>query len=391
MKIYNAEIYTGSGHYIKGFVEIKRGRIARVEEGECRPSRNDINAEGKKLYPGFVDIHTHMGFICDGASEDECDVNEGSDPVYPALRAEDGINYYDTYFEDAVKAGVTAVVTGVGSLNAIGGSMIALKTAAFTEKGTRSLDRAMLGTVAVKFALGENPKGYYGNNDEAPQTRMATAALIREALFKARQYKRQKEDAQSPSDEPEFDLNMEALLPLLRGEVQAHIHCHRSDDILTALRICEEFSLKPLLVHCTEGYLIADIIAEKLKKLGGGAVVGPILCDRGKPELAKAAPKNAAVLAENGIKTAICTDHPEVMIDLLPLSAAYCVKYGLDEGSALDAVTSTAAELVDLDKRIGRIAKGLDADLVLMDGSPLELSSEVIMTIINGQIVYNRN
>lgn len=382
MFIYNAKILTMDGADIEnGFVQVENGRIAAVSAGAppC-VSDSDINAMGNILMPGFIDIHTHMGFIGDGAGEEGIDVNEGSDPVTPQLRAIDGLNFRDGYFVDAVRAGVTAVVTGVGSLNPVGGQMVAVKTAG------RYIDEAVICTVGIKFALGENPKSYYNDRDEAPQTRMASAALIREALEKAKRYGEQLDAAEDISDRPEYDIKCEALLPLLKGEVKAHFHCHRADDILTALRLCDEFSLKPLLVHCTEGHLIADILAEK----NAHAVVGPIISDRGKPELANACLENAGILSNAGVKTAICTDHPENPINFLMTGAAYCYKHGMSRENALKAVTVTAAELGGFGDRCGSVTVGKDADLVMLSGDPLDIMTNVVATIINGKIVYER-
>jgi imidazolonepropionase-like amidohydrolase len=385
MYIYNAKIITmdKAGTVIpKGFVRTENGRIAEISEGVPESiSREDINAEGNILMPGFVDIHTHMGFIGDGAGEEGIDVNEGSDPVMPQLRAVDGINFRDGYFADAVKAGVTSVVTGVGSLNPIGGDMLAIKTAA------RCLDEAVIKRCGIKFALGENPKSYYTERDEAPQTRMATAALIREALEKAKRYKEQLERAEEPEDRPDYDIKCEALLPLLDGELKAHFHCHRADDIMTALRICGEFGLKPLLIHCTEGHLIADILGER----GAEAVVGPVICDRGKPELANASLENAAKLYAAGVRLAICTDHPENPINFLAAGAAYCHKYGLPREAALRAVTSEAAELGGFADKTGSISAGRDADLIIISGDPFEISTSVLMTMINGKVYYKKD
>lgn len=385
MYIYNAEIITMDGEDTRipqGFVRVEKGRIAEISCGSPENiSPGDIDAKGAVLMPGFVDIHTHMGFIGDGAGEEGIDVNEGSDPVMPQLRSVDGINFRDGYFADAVKAGVTSVVTGVGSLNPIGGDMLALKTAA------RCLDEAVIMRSGIKFALGENPKSYYTERDEAPQTRMATAALIREALEKAKRYGELLERAEEPEDRPDYDIKCEALLPLLRGELKAHFHCHRADDIMTALRICDEFGLEPLLIHCTEGHLIADILGEK----GAMAVVGPIICDRGKPELANASLENAARLYEAGVKLAICTDHPENPINFLTAGAAYCHKYGLPKDAALKAVTSTAAELGGFGDRTGSISAGKDADLILLSGDPFEIQTDVLMTMINGKVYYERD
>ncbi len=380
MYIYNAKILPVTSPVIPcGSLRIEKGKIAEITEGlPERISSDDINAEGRLLMPGFIDIHTHIGFIGDGAGEEGTDVNEGSDPVMPHLRAEDGINFRDGYFKDAVKAGITSVITGVGSLNPIGGSMIAVKTAG------RCLEEAIIGCAGIKFALGENPKSYYNERDEAPQTRMATAALIREALEKAKRYMQLKENAEDISDLPDYDIKSEALIPLLKGEIKAHFHCHRADDILTALRICSEFEIKPLLVHCTEGHLIADILAERKAE----AVIGPIISDRGKPELANASLKNGAVLHRAGVKIAICTDHPENPIDFLTAGAAYCCKHGLPFEEAIRAITINAAELGGFAHRTGSIEKGKDADLVLIDapnGNPLDIMARPIMTFIDGK------
>ncbi len=382
MYIYNAKILPMDGAEIPcGYVFVKDGRIAGIFSGKPENiSENDINAEGRLLMPGFIDIHTHMGFIGDGAGEEGIDVNEGSDPVMPQLRAADGLNYRDGYFSDAVKAGVTSVVTGVGSLNPVGGDMIAVKTAA------RYLDEAFIRRSGIKFALGENPKSYYNERDDAPQTRMATAALIREALEKARRYMTLAERAEEPEDLPDYDIKCEALIPLLKGCMRAHFHCHRADDILTALRLSEEFGLKPLLIHCTEGHLIADILGEK----HADAVVGPIISDRGKPELANASLENAAKLSAAGVRVAICTDHPENPISFLAAGAAYCHKYGLPKNEALRAVTLTAAELGGFADRTGSITVGKDADLILLDGDPFDIMTNVCMTMINGKIEYER-
>ncbi|MBQ5310875.1 MAG: amidohydrolase family protein [Oscillospiraceae bacterium] len=380
MIIYNARVMPVSSGEFTGYVTIEDGKITDIGTGApAHISDGDIDAKGNILMPGLIDIHTHLGFIGDGAGDEGIDVNEGSSPVTPQLRAIDGINYFDGYFKDAVKAGITCVVTGVGSLNAIGGDMIAVKTYG------RYLDEALIGTVGIKFALGENPKMYYTERDEAPQTRMATAALIRETLYKARQYAEQKNAAEGPDDMPDFELKYEALIPLLEGNMKAHIHCHRADDILTALRLCEEFSLTPLLIHCTEGHLIADILAEK----GAEAVVGPVICDRGKPELAHADLKNAGILYNAGVKVALCTDHPEVQIDFLPASAAFCVKNGLPKDAAVRAMTLTAAELGGFADRCGSIERGKDADLIITDGDPLDINTRVLLTMVNGNIAYN--
>ncbi|MCM1578502.1 MAG: amidohydrolase [Ruminococcus sp.] len=379
MYIYNVFIKTMSpaGDIEKGYVKISGGKIAEVSPGSPpHTDSGDIDGGGCILCPGFIDIHTHMGLFGDGLGHEGDDANEGSDPIMPHLRAIDGVNFRDNCFKEAVKAGVTAVVTGVGSLNPIGGDMIALKTAG------RTLEEAVIRTAGIKFALGENPKSYYEERDEAPQTRPATAALIREALYKAERYMEQKAAAEDIADLPEYDIKCEALIPLLKGELAAHIHCHRADDIMTALRLRDEFGLNALLVHCTEGHLIADILAERK----AAAVIGPIIGDRGKPELANASLENAAKLMKAGVPIAICTDHPETPVQYLALGAALCAKNGLPREDALAAVTVNAAKLGGFGDRAGSIEPGKDADLILLDGDPFDVFTNVVMTMIDGKV-----
>lgn len=384
MFLYNAKIHAQSGEMpiACGYIEIDDGRIAAVSAGTpLKTTDEDIDLHGLHIYPGFIDIHTHMGLIGDGQGAEGEDVNEDSDPITPHLRTIDGLCFTDGYFADAVKAGVTTCVTGVGSTNPIGGDLIAIHTYG------RCADEMLLKRVGIKFALGENPKSTFADRDTAPITRMATAALIREALFKAKRYMQDKADAEENGESmPEFDIKSEALIPLLNREIKAHFHCHRADDIMTAVRIAEEFELDYVLVHCTEGHKVADLLGEK----NASAVVGPIICDRGKPELAGLTVANAGILYNNNVNVAICTDHPEVPIQYLPASAAFCVKEGLPKEAAIPAITSSAAKIAGIDNLVGDIATGRIADLAITDGDPLEIMTNVKMTIIAGKIVYNK-
>ncbi len=380
MFIYNAKIYPIEGHNIEvGYVEVLDGKIIAVESGFPRNVTNyDFDAQGNILTAGFIDAHSHIGLIGDGLGFEGEDVNEDSDPVTPHLRTIDGLSFFDGYFSDAIKAGVTTSITGVGSSNAIGGDFIAVKN-----HGKNS-DDMLIKQVGIKFALGENPKTTFSDKDSTPVTRMATAALIRENLFKAKRYMQSLDEALIHGEElPEFDIKLEALLPLLRREIKAYFHCHRADDIMTAVRISKEFSLDYVLIHCTEGYLIADSLAEA----GAKAVLGPIICDRGKPELAKLSLKNASVLVDKQIPIAICTDHPETPVNFLATSTAYCIKNGLSVKKALEALTINAAELNGISDRVGSVVVGKDADLVIFDGSPFDVMTEVMMTMVNGEIV----
>jgi imidazolonepropionase-like amidohydrolase len=385
MLIYNAEIYTMDSRGIipNGYVSIDNGKITAVGEGapESIPE-GSINAEGGTLYPGFIDAHTHLGIIENGLDFEGDDCNESTDPFTPQMRAIDGINPFDRCFEEARKRGITAVASSPGSANPCGGEICAIKTAG------RRIDDMLISVCGIKFALGENPKNVYNDRAETPITRMAVTALIREGLYKARRYGHDMDSYYQDSenyDPPEYDIKCEALLPLMDRKIKAFFHCHRADDICTAMRIAKEFNLDPVIIHGTEGWKIADIIAEEKVPV----ICGPLICDRCKPEMKGLELKNASVLIENGVKTAICTDHTVIPIQYLPLSAQAAVKGGLSFDDALRAITCEAAEILGIDDVTGTLTAGKDADIQLYrkGENPLDLMSEPVMVLINGKTV----
>ncbi len=381
MKIWNATIHTmtDAGILENGYVCIENGKITEVGTGT--PSvlaPEDIDAGGSVLLPGFIDAHTHLGIIENGIAFEGDDCNEATDPFTPHLRVIDGVNPLDHCFAEARAAGVTTVMTSPGSANACGGTMAILKTAG------RMADRMQIGT-GVKFALGENPKSVYNDRDETPITRMATAAMIREGLATAQRYQQELDFAESDPDEhmPDYDAKSEALLPLLERDVKAHFHCHRADDICTAIRIAREFNLDYVIIHGTEGHLIADILAEENAKV----IAGPILCDRCKPEMQNLTISGPSVMQKAGVKLALCTDHPVIPIQYLPTTAALAVKGGMKREDALYAITAGAAEILGVENRVGSIAPGMDADIQLYHGDPLDLLCDPWMVLIDGKNV----
>ncbi len=384
MKIYNVKIFTmnkARSIIEKGWVEITEGKITAVCEGTPSSFEDvDIDGGGAALYPGFIDAHTHVGLTTNGVGIESEDFNEESEPCSAQLRVIDAINPFDESFEKARNAGITSVLISPGSMNPVAGDIVAVST------DGRRIDNMLLRRVGIKFALGENPKMTYMNRDETPCTRMAIAAMIREALLKAQRYMADKEAAESESDLPELDPKSEALIPMLRGELKAHFHCHRADDIFTALRISREFGLDYVLIHCTDGHLIAGELALE----NAAAVVGPIICDPCKPELANITPKNAGLLAQHGVKTAICTDHSETPIEYLPLTVGIAVKNGMTFMQALEAVTINAAEIGGIDDLAGSIETGKRADMVMFEGSPFEVMSEPKLVMINGTLIKYR-
>ena len=382
MLIINGTVHTMDGPIIKnGYVAVKGSKIAQAGPMEDCPKSWEgevFDAQGGHICPGFIDAHCHLGMFGDALGFESDDGNEETDPCTPHLRAIDGVNPLDRCFTEARAAGVTTVLTGPGSANPVSGQFAALKT------DGRWVDAMVVrAPAAMKLALGENPKQVYHDRDETPVTRMATAAIIRENLRKAVEYgeKLDKATRDEDTDPPDYDAKLEALLPVVRGELPVHIHAHRADDIATGVRIAKEFGLRCVIVHGTEGHLIPELLArEKIP-----VITGPALGDRSKPELANMTLENPAILWKAGVRFAICTDHPEVPIQYLPLCAALAVKGGLDPEEALAAITVTAARIAGLDGALGSLAPGREADIVVTDRHPLELLGQVRAVFMGGR------
>ena len=363
-----------------GFVHVEGDKIAAVGPMADLPGGIDgpvVDAAGGHVYPGLVDAHCHLGLFGNAVGFESDDGNESTDPCTPHLRAIDAVNALDRCFADARAGGVTCVLTGPGSANPIAGQFAALKTAG------RWVDQMIVSApAAMKFALGENPKTVYNDRKETPVTRMATAAIIRENLSKALEYmdKQNKADEDPDTDMPDFDAKLEALVPVLKGELPVHCHAHRADDIATAVRIAKEFGLRLVVVHGTEAYLISDLLAQE----GIPVITGPCLTDRCKPELAGQSQENPVLLSKAGVKVAICTDHPETPIQYLPLCAAMAVRAGMDEEEALASITINPAVIAGIADRVGSLTPGKDADIVLSTGHPLDWKSKVERVYIGG-------
>jgi len=384
MLLKNAKIYTMEDRVIEnGFVRVEDGKISLVDDMENLQEKleDTIDLKGKSVYPGFIDAHTHLGIFENGLTFEGDDGNEENDPLTPQLRAIDAINPMDVCFKEAYKEGITTVLTGPGSANPIGGEILALKTF-----GKRVDDMIIKSPIAIKFALGENPKSVYRDKEQMPMTRMATVALIREQLYKAKRYYLNKQRAEKKHDVsllPEFDIKCEALIPLFEKKIQAHFHAHRADDIFTAIRISKEFDLDYVLVHATEAYLIKD----ELKKESTKILSGPILCDRSKPELINLDVSSLAQLAREDILFSIITDHPETPIQYLNLCASVAIKGGLKKEEALRAITINPAKICNIDDRVGSIKEGKDADLVVYSKDVFAPFSSPDMVFVDGILV----
>jgi imidazolonepropionase-like amidohydrolase len=331
------------------------------------------------VLPGLIDCHTHLGIIEEATGKIGVDNNELSNPVTPHLRGIDAINPLDIGFQDAVKSGITTVMSGPGSENVVGGLNIAIKTQG------KIIDQMLIKSPAgFKVAFGENPITAYGNDKKIPVTRMGTASLVRELFMRTEDYIELKRQGKLK----ERDIRLEATIPVLSGIIPLRAHAHRADDIVTAIRIADEFKIQKLVIeHGTE----ADLISDYLREREIPVAFGPMLTPRIKMELKRRNYGSALKLVEAGVKVALITDHPYNSIDQLRTIAALAVSEGLSQGDAIKCITQHPAEILECQDQIGLIKEGWDADLVVYGGNPLELNSRVLMTIINGEIVFQKD
>ncbi|MET9263153.1 amidohydrolase [Amycolatopsis sp. NPDC004079] len=366
-----------------GTVLIEDGRITQVgaeADVEVPEDAELVDASGSWVLPGFIDAHAHLGVHEDGEGWAGNDTNEMTDPNGARFRAVDGIDPYEPGFDDALSGGVTSVVIKPGSGNPIGGQTIGVKT-----WGRSILDMIFAEHVSVKSALGENPKRVYGEKKVTPSTRLGVAAILREAFTKARNYQAKRDHALAEGKPFETDLTNETLAKVLDGELYWDQHVHRADDMVTAIRLADEFGYKLVINHGTEGHLIADLLAERDVPV----ILGPLFTTKSKVELRNRSLRSAGILARAGVRISITTDHPVVPINFLVYQAALAVKDGLDPETALKALTLHPAQMLGLDDRIGTLAPGLDADVVVWSGDPLDVMNRAMRVFVRGQEVYH--
>ena len=367
----NCEPYVGD-------IRVEEGKIKEIGKSlTVNENEQVIDADGLNVYPGFVEAHCHLGLDGWGIGFEGADYNEPGDICTPHLRSEDSFNPQDPSVRNAALGGVTSVATGQGSANAIGGTWIAVKTV-----GECVDDMIIKTPVAMKCALGENPKRCY--RDKGNFARMSTASVIRNMMFKAKEYLAKKEKAGDDIfKQPGFDFKCEAMIPVLKKEIPLKIHAHQANDILTAIRLAKEFDVNLTIEHVTEGHIIAD----KLANCSYPLAVGPSLTHASKFELQNKSWETPGILAAKGCQVSIITDSPVIPQEYLPLCAGLAVKAGMDPFDALKAITINPAKQIGIADRVGSLEVGKDADIVITDGDPMVSDTAIKTVLINGQVV----
>ena len=381
LAVKNAKVYTVTQGTIDGGTVLIEGQKIRAvgQDVKVPESAQVIDGTGKVLTPGLIDAHSHAGLDEEGFGSEGWDYNEATDPATPWLRAIDGINPSEMGLRDAAANGITTVCVVPGSANVIGGEGVIIHTF-----GNVVDEMVVSRDAGLKVAFGENPKRVYQEQKKMPTTRMGTAAILRENLVKATNYMAKMEKGRrDPDKAPERDLRMETLVRVLRREIPLRAHAHRADDIMTALRIADEFKVRIVIEHATEGHKIADQLARRQVP----AVVGPSLSSRSKVELQQLDFGTPATLVKAGVKVALTLDHPVIPLKYLPVVAALAIRAGLPEEEAWKAITINPAEILGIGQRVGSIEAGKTADLVLWSGDPLDVRSKAEKTIIEGRVL----
>lgn len=376
--VKGAKIYPVNGDPIaNGMMLIDaNGKIAAIGADVSAPANTPVlDLDGKVVLPGFVDAHSHVGIWGDGEGSPAYDGNERSAAVVGRVNALDATNPHQRSFASAREGGITSIQIVPGSSNPIGGLGFACKTA-----GTIIDDMVIKNPTALKGAMGENPKRSHN------VTRMGVAALIREYFQKATEYTQKKDEALAENKPFDIDLDLEAGYKVVKGEIPFRVHAHRHDDIVTAVRLCEELGIEYSIEHCSDGHLIADFLGERQVQ----AHVGPGLSSRGKVELANFTDANPAILAKAGVKVSLITDHPFLDSRYFHAYGGVAMKYGLTVDETLRMMTINPAESVGIADRVGSLEVGKDADFIILSGEPFTYTSVILSTYIEGKEVFTR-
>ena len=383
--VKGAKIYPVLGPVLENGMMLigEDGKIKQIGAQVDIPDQAEVlDLTGKVIIPGLIDAHTHVGIWGDGEGSAGYDGNETAKPITGAIRAFDAVNPLQNSFEGAREGGITTVQILPGSGNPIAGLAFACKTS-----GSIVDDMVVKSPTGLKGAFGENPKRAHGQSKkQAPATRMGIAAMIREYFDQVKAYKRKKEKAAEKGEAFDMDMNLESGLMVLNKEIPFRAHAHRHDDIVTAIRLCEEIGIDYSIEHCTDGHLIPEYLGKKKVT----AMIGPGLSPSSKVETANFTDENAAILAKHGVKVSLITDHPFLNCRYFLAYAAVVHKHGMSFEETLQTITINPAEALGIEDRVGSLEAGKDADFVVLGGEPFSLIGRIESTYINGCCVWKR-
>lgn len=362
-------IHVERGEIKSGDILVENKKIKELGNNLPENGSRVIDLKGAFVCPGFIDIATETGLIESGRKTEGNDSNEVNEEIIPGMKSLNGIYPFDAGFREALASGITTVVVNSGGCNVIGAQSSALKT-----NGT-SIDNMVINpSIDVKAALGDEPKKWNQNAQTTPLSRMGIMNLLRSSLIKAGGYMENNEN---------IDLNYEALSRVLRREIPLKITANKAQDILSAIEIKEEFNIDVVIDECAEGYMVK----EYLKENNIPVIVSSPLIDPSSLELMNSRRDNAKILMEYGIEVALSTHHPKVSGELLLFSAVMLMREGLNIFEALRLITVNPAKILNLYNHIGSIEEGKCADLTVFDGMPSNTLSNIILTMVDGEIV----
>lgn len=381
----NARIITAASpsEIDRGVLVVHQGKISAIggPSTTVPAGAERVDLAGKTIMPGLVDTHSHIGGIGGG---------DGSGPIQPDVRCWDSINPMDAGFRRAVAGGLTTINIMPGSGHLLSGQTVYVKP----RKGAKTIDRLFINGPltqenpspmgGIKMANGTNSIG----NPPFPGTRAKSAALVRDRFVKAQEYKAKIAAAGGDASKmPSRDLGLQALVEVLDGKRMVHHHTHRSDDIMTVLRLQKEFGFRVVLHHVSEAWKVADEIA------AAKAPCSVILADSpgGKLEASEKKSENCAVLEKAGALVAVHTDDWITDSRLFLRSVALAVRAGLSREGGIKALTINGAKMLDLDARLGSLEAGKDADFIVLSGDPFSVYTKVEQTWIDGVKAFDRS